>query len=143
MDNPQKKIKNPPPPHEIQIMKNTVGRVHPKKVLTKIRSPSNFANQTLFVFKSYDGLLNLFMNKGEQVSLYTCTPPLSVCTVYIPHSSTSGPDTGKALSPPCSEYYVPDRSKCSHSFCLCNTSSPPCQEKTCSSDRSSESHQCR
>lgn len=136
-------------------MKNSRVSKYTLKSANKIQvSIQKLANQTLFVFKSYNGVVERVHGAEESrlvfklvrrssLRLYTCTPPPFVCTVYIPHSSTSGPDTGKVLSPPCFEYYVPDRSKCSRSFCLCNTSSPTCREKICSSDKSSESHRCR
>ncbi|KAG8534564.1 hypothetical protein GDO81_019134 [Engystomops pustulosus] len=76
-------------------------------------------------------------------SLCRCRLPLVECTVCTLHSSTSGPDIGKAWSPPCSGYYVLDRSICFHSFCLCNISSQRFLGNTCSSDKNLGNRQCK
>ena len=59
-----------------------------------------------------------------------CRPPPAECTVCTPHSSTSAPGTGRAVSPPGSVCYGHARSRCSHSSSRGGTCGPQCLERS-------------
>lgn len=76
---------------------------------------------------------------GPRVSPCRYRPPLSVYTACIPHSSTSGPGIGRALSPHGSVCCGHGHNKYSHSSSLGDTCGLPCQGKIGQPGRSWES----